>query len=211
LLLCVALPGCGFEPLYGERDDGTAVTDQMAQIYILPIANRTGQVLYNYLRDRLVPYGQPSDPSYVLVVGVGQSYTSAAVRPDSTASRLNLVMRAVYTLHDARTRKVLTRGYAESIGAYQIRVEPYPTLVARRDVETRVARDLSDELRNRIAVYFSDPTPAPPPAGPPISPTPPVIQAPDLSTGRLGSGGLETGPLGSGTVGQPQSDLPSYP
>ncbi|MBX6322481.1 MAG: hypothetical protein IRY94_11690, partial [Rhodospirillaceae bacterium] len=162
-LLLPALAACGFEPLYGERADGTGVGDQMAQVYVMPISDRVGQILYNDLRDRIVPHGQPADPKYVLVVRVGQSYSSAVVRPDATASRVNLTMRAIYTLHDARSRAVLTRGVAESVGAYSVRVEPYPTLVARQDVQTRVARDLSDEIRNRLAAYFASPAPAPPP------------------------------------------------
>jgi LPS-assembly lipoprotein len=190
LLLC----GCGFTPLYGQRDDKTSVTGEMAQVYVMPIPNRLGQVLYNELRDRIVPDGQPASPKYVLTVQVAQSFQNTVIRPDATASRLNLIMRASYVLYDAPTRKPLTRGVAESIGAYSVRVDPYPTLVARMDVQTRVARDLSDELRNRIAVYFTAPGKVPLPKEAPQR-VPPM--SPEIGTGRLGAGTVETGVFGN--------------
>ncbi len=186
-LVLPLLTACGFRPLYGEQGVGASVADQMAQVYVMPITDRVGQVLYNELRDRIVPHGEPADPRYVLVVSLGQSYSSAVVRPDATASRVNLTMRAVYVLHDARSRAVLARGVAESVGAYSVRAEPYPTLVARQDVETRVARDLSDEIRNRLAVYFASPTPPPPAAPPPAAPA-----GPDLGPGMPGTGTMGT-------------------
>jgi LPS-assembly lipoprotein len=184
------MASCGFTPLYGEHDDGASVTDEMAQVYVMPIPNRLGQVVYNELRDRIVPHGQPAEPQYVLTVALGQSFQSTVIRPDATASRLNLVLRASYVLFEAPTRKVLTRGVAQSIGAYSVRVEPYPTLIARQDVQTRVARDVSDEIRNRIALYFSGPRTAPLPT--PVRPVRPPV-SPELGTGRLGTGTVETG------------------
>jgi LPS-assembly lipoprotein len=202
LALCLLLlGGCGFTPLYGENDLGVSVTDEMAQIYVLPIPNRTGQVLYNELRDRIVPHGEPAAPKYVLAVRVAQSFQSTVIRPDATASRLNLILIATYLLFEAATKKVLTRGEAQSIGAWSVRVEPYPTLIARQDVQNRVSRDLSDEIRNRIALYFTGhgeaPTAAPPP--PVFVPAP----SPELGTGTLGTGTVETGVFGSPLPGQP--------
>ncbi|MFM8988614.1 MAG: hypothetical protein ACKOUS_02890, partial [Alphaproteobacteria bacterium] len=55
LLLAGALPvlaGCGFSPLYG-RSEGGAVAEELAKIRVLPIANRSGQVLRNHLLDGL--------------------------------------------------------------------------------------------------------------------------------------------------------------
>jgi LPS-assembly lipoprotein len=199
-LLLPALASCGFTPLYGEQEDGSSVTDQMAQVYVMPIPNRLGQVVYNELRDRIVPHGLPAEPQYVLTVSVGQLYQSVVIRPDATASRLNLTLRASYVLFEAPTRKVLTRGVAQSIGAYSVRVEPYPTLIARQDVQTRVARDVSDEIRNRLALYFSGPRSAPPPT--PARPLIPPV-SPELGTGRLGTGTVETGVFDNPTQVEP--------
>ncbi|HMB76364.1 MAG TPA: hypothetical protein VKN76_08195, partial [Kiloniellaceae bacterium] len=59
LFLAIAgLQGCGFQPLYGGRDEaGGAVTEEMSDILIMPIADRTGQQMHNMLRDNLTPLG----------------------------------------------------------------------------------------------------------------------------------------------------------
>lgn len=156
--LLFVLAACGFEPLYGDRSDGPNVADELGKTYVLPIADREGQLLYNYLRDRIVPRGQPSRPKYVLAVELDERVSGAVVRRDATASRLNLTLTAKYVLRDAATNAVLTRGKAEAVGSYNVRSDPYPTLVAELDVRERVARDLSDEIRNRLAVYLHDPS-----------------------------------------------------
>jgi LPS-assembly lipoprotein len=219
-----ALGGCGFEPLYGKQEDGPGVTAELAQVYVMPIPNRLGQILYNYLRDRVVPYGQPGDPKYVLAVALGQNFSSAAIRPDATASRLNVTMQAFYYLYDAQTRKLLTQGVAQSMGAYNVRAEPYPTLVSRQDVESRISRDLGDEVRNRLAIYFSSPPrvvpPTPtvqpqrlPPPGTEMQPIAPIgtPEAGVLPPETFGAGpsGMQSGRTGA--VGQPQGLAPYTP
>jgi LPS-assembly lipoprotein len=184
-VLCLSglLAACGFEPLYGDRSDGPNVADELGKTYLLPIADRQGQVLYNYLRDRIVPRGQPERPKYVLSVILVESVSGAVVRRDATASRNNLTLTATYTLQDAASKQVLTRGQAQAVGSYNVRTDPYPTLVAELDVRTRVARDLSDEIRNRLAVYMLDPTVPPPPRiTRPEAPEPilPSTSAPEL-------------------------------
>jgi LPS-assembly lipoprotein len=184
LCLCgfLLLSACGFQPLYGTDEDGVNIADELGQTYILPIEDREGQVLYNHLRDRIVPHGQPSRPKYVLAVTLDDRLSGAVVRRDATASRFNLTLTAVYLLKDARTDKVLTRGTARAIGSYNVRDEPYPTLVAELDVRGRVARDLSEEIRNRLAVWLRDPTApsAEEPAAVAPEPGAPSTSSPDL-------------------------------
>ncbi|MCM0018613.1 MAG: hypothetical protein NBV67_01330, partial [Tagaea sp.] len=61
------LAGCGFEPLHRATARGSAA-DSLAAIRIDPIADRSGQILRNYLLDRLSPRGTPARPDYVLRV-----------------------------------------------------------------------------------------------------------------------------------------------
>jgi LPS-assembly lipoprotein len=186
LCLCgflLLLAACGFEPLYGERSDGPNIADELAKTFVLPIADREGQILYNFLRDRIVPHGQPDRPKYVLDVELQESLGGAVVRRDATASRYNLTLTATYTLLDAASNALLTRGTAQAVGSYNVRDDPYPTLVAELDVQERVARDLSDEIRNRLAVYLLDPSVPPPPPEPLLPEAEPILpntEAPDL-------------------------------
>ena len=58
-MLLLALAACGFQPLYGQRSvSGGSISQEFSTIRIMPIAERTGQMLYNELRDRLNPRGK---------------------------------------------------------------------------------------------------------------------------------------------------------
>ena len=64
LLLCLALAGCGYKPLYGEnRGDSAAMTADLATIRIEAIPDRIGQKMYNMLHERLTPDGRIADPA----------------------------------------------------------------------------------------------------------------------------------------------------
>ncbi|MCM0018644.1 MAG: hypothetical protein NBV67_01485, partial [Tagaea sp.] len=67
LAAAFVLAGCGFEPLHRTTARGSAA-DSLAAIRIDPIADRSGQILRNYLLDRLSPRGTPARPDYVLRV-----------------------------------------------------------------------------------------------------------------------------------------------
>ncbi|MCW5774643.1 MAG: hypothetical protein KIT16_23565, partial [Rhodospirillaceae bacterium] len=66
----LALGGCGYRPLYGDRgtSDAVNVSGELARVKIAGIADRRGQILRNYLLDRMNPAGEPADPRYVLII-----------------------------------------------------------------------------------------------------------------------------------------------
>ena len=61
-----ALVGCGFQPLHSRNAGGSAA--RLAEIRIMPIADRIGQQLHNLLLDKLTPMGPPAVARYVLRV-----------------------------------------------------------------------------------------------------------------------------------------------
>src|SRR3990170_4951749 len=108
LVALLIVSACGFRPLYGGGEGAGAVRTELAAIRIRPIADRTGQLLYNELRDRLNPGGQPADPRYVLTVELQGASEAVALRGDETPTRTNLTLTASYTLTDAATDAVVT-------------------------------------------------------------------------------------------------------
>ena len=154
------LSGCSFRPLYGQRSkpDGTAAgstVDDLATIYIKPISDRPGQVFHNFLRDRITPRGLPARPNYFLEVELQESTREVAVRRDETATRANLRLQAYYELLDSRDESVLIRGSSQTITSYNILSSQFATLSAENDARERGLRELADDLRSQIAIYFS--------------------------------------------------------
>lgn len=165
--LAAALAGCGFEPLYGQRGaTGGSAAEELAAIRILPIANRTGQMLYNELRDRLNPRGKPAQPRYELAISLTEEVDEFAFRGDETATRANLTLTADYVLQRSVAEspsgkaEPVARGRARITTAYDILESQFATIISIDDARARSVRALSDDLQARLAVALSPATAA---------------------------------------------------
>jgi len=163
-VLLLALAACGFQPLYGQRSSGGApITQEFAAIRIVPIAERTGQMLYNELRDRLNPTGKPADPRYILEIELIETRQELAYRGDETATRANLHLTAHYQLRRAVSQstngagndEVVTEGDTRITTSYDILESQYATLVSIDDARARSVKVLSDDIRARLATALT--------------------------------------------------------
>ena len=155
MLSLLAVAGCGFRPVYGPAasGQGTAV-DQLATVRIEPLRDRAGQQLHNFLRDELNPKGQPINPAYKLEIDLTQRTEKLAFRQDETATRANIILKSAFVLRAADDGRVLYTGQASSIHSYNILDEQYPTDVSEADARRRGLRELSQDIKLRLAVYF---------------------------------------------------------
>jgi LPS-assembly lipoprotein len=153
--LCLGLAGCGYHPLYGERATSVS-TEDLSQIYVAGIPDRPGQILRNDLIQRLNPNGQPTRPIYTLTVGLAVTSTGVSLSRDNTTSRTSITTTANYTLTDTTTGKALFSSRSRATDAYDVLVSDYATLVSRDDAVDRAIREISDDIRTRLAVYFQD-------------------------------------------------------
>lgn len=157
LVVAVILGGpsaCGFRPLYGQHAD-RSVSDDLAAVKIAPVGDRLGQHLHNFLLDRLNPKGSPAEPKFVLQITLTESLATLAFRKDATATRANLLVSVVYELRDTQTGKRVFRTQSTVTTSYNIVESDFATLSAKADARRRAARNLSDEIRTRLAIYFN--------------------------------------------------------
>lgn len=147
------LSACGFRPLYGRKSLGE-VDAQLAQIKIGIIPDRVGQQLHNYLLDRLNRKGRPASPEYLLSVDVNVDIVRQAFELDETATRAKLVFTAEFELRDFTTEKVLLKNFARSVTSYNIVTSAIATRSAELDAKDRAAREVSEEIRTLLAIYF---------------------------------------------------------
>jgi LPS-assembly lipoprotein len=166
--LATLLAGCGFEPLYGRHETDTTTSAYLAQVRVAPIANRTGQMLYNRLRDRLDPGGKPTEPRYVLEITVEEQGEDLLLEPNNTTSRTLLSLIAHYQLRDIQSGATTLKGQSRASISYDILSSQYATIVSEQDVRDRATKELSDDISTRLALYFSkgqtaseSPAPAP--------------------------------------------------
>ncbi len=148
------LSACGFRPLYGQHGD-RSVNEDLATVRIAPVGDRIGQQLHNFLLDRINPRGSSAEPNFVLQIKLEESLSTLAFRKDATATRANLQVSVVYELRDIKTGKQVFRAQSSVTTSYNIVESDFATLSAKADARRRAARNLSDEIRTRLAIYFN--------------------------------------------------------
>ena len=155
LLLCLALAlaGCGYHPLYGQRGaDNASAADELALIHIEAIPDRTGQQMYNMLRERLNPYGKPEEPKYALSVALTETRENLFLEKDETATRANLTLKASFILRRVDDGTVVVTGFSRAISSYDILASQFASVVSQEDARERGARAISDDIRTRLAL-----------------------------------------------------------
>jgi len=160
LLLLVLFTGglsaCGFKPLYGVDQSGLSDPQaELATVRVGAIPDRLGQLVRNQLVDYLTPRGQGSQKRYDLNIRLSLSSEGTALARDESATRYNLNLTASFELVDLASRKKVFVGQARSIAVYNVIDSEYATLIAQQDAERRAARDVAEELRTRLGVFFS--------------------------------------------------------
>jgi len=150
----LGLTACGFEPLYGNQDRGTATEDLLSRVTVPPIADRLGQLIRIELTNRLTPR-PPPEPLYVVNVTVSESRQGLAVRRDASATRANLIITAQFTLTQIGQSESLLSGDIRSVNGFDILVSDFATLAAEKDARRRGARDVADAIVDRLAIYLS--------------------------------------------------------
>ena len=150
----LALAACGFRPLYGRSGVAASpdVLNALAQTRIRTIADRSGQRLRQILNDKLYSNGPAESSRYDLDIALSKQIVEVGVRPDSTTSRANLNLTATFALYEAGAQAY--RDVAQSVVSYNILDDQFATVASQTDAEDRALRQLGDEIKTRLAVYF---------------------------------------------------------
>jgi LPS-assembly lipoprotein len=155
-LLLVALAACGFKPLYGVDNSGLSDPQaELATVRVAKIPDRLGQLVRNQLIEYLEPHGKAGQKRYELNIKLSRSSEGSALAQDESATRYNLTLTSNFALVDLATNRKVFVGTVRSIAVYNVITSEYATLIARQDAERRAARDVAEELRTRLGVFFS--------------------------------------------------------
>lgn len=154
-LLCTGLlllAGCGFQPVYGKKTvaGGGDVVAALSGIEIRTIPDREGQILHNYIIDRLGTHRGARLSGYELRTRLSVSRTNLGVERDESTTRAKLTVTASFTLkgHGGEREFSLRRvsGFSETEAEY-------PTLAAEQDAINRSLREIADDLKIRLSLF----------------------------------------------------------
>lgn len=170
LSAAVVLTACSFRPLYGEINGKPGARAIFNTVYVPPIElERAGYELRNNLLDALQARTNPQGASYDLNVVLTDRQEPIAIQNETVQgvkeveiTRYNYTLIAAYSLIDRKTQKLLARGSATSLSAYDVVASPYATLVAKQDGQAKAAQDIARQIQTRLAVYFAQQAGTPP-------------------------------------------------
>ncbi len=150
----LALAGCGFRPLYGTSSvsNSPEVLAAMAQMRIRPIADRQGQRLRQILNEQVHTNGPAEQQRYELEIVLNKQIVELGVRTDSTTSRANLILTATFVIYEAGAR--INGDTAQAVVSYNILDDQFATVASQSAAEDRALRQLGDDIKTRIAVFF---------------------------------------------------------
>ncbi len=150
-VLALALSGgvaaCGFEPVYKQ---GSTASDLQGQIAIDLVKGRNGFELRQQLEDRLgrAELGAP----YALTFKLTITESGLAVTEDEGTTRTNLIGTAAFTVRRKDTQAIVFEDSVRNITAFGSTSETYPSSVAERDANVRLAKALANQIAQRIAI-----------------------------------------------------------
>lgn len=152
-LLALALAGCGFHPLYGERGDKT--DPALNAVYVDIIPNRNGQLLRQALQARLNT-DESLAKKYELSVAYAFTGEGIGVQSDNSSDRTRYVGTAYWTLRAAGPQGAkITSGSARQLdGANVLNAQFFYADLASDAINRRMSEALADQIVQSLAVYF---------------------------------------------------------
>jgi len=152
------LGGCGFRPMYGERETGS-VMQGLQTIRVGLIPERNGQLLRRNLEQRMGNGG--AQMRYDLRVGLSYGIDMQGFTRDGTPSRVRITATASWFLYDtASPPRLVANGTERAFDAYNVPENQFFAAdTSREATERRLLDQLADDIVRRLAVRFE--------AGPP--------------------------------------------
>jgi LPS-assembly lipoprotein len=156
-ILFLTFTGCDFRPVYGTHgaDEGSPVALDLNNVAIANIPDRKGQMLRNDLIDRMYGKNRPQQPEYTLNVSIVSSEEQLGILANATATRTLLSITGNYSL-TSKDGKIILTGEAHSVSGYNRLDQMYGTVAAEQDAYDRTLHEVSEQIVNRLSVYFSE-------------------------------------------------------
>lgn len=154
--LAAPLAGC-IQPLYGPTAMGGAdMAAELRAIAVDPIPDRFGHYLGNELIFQLNGTGTPAPAKYRLLVTLNNRVQTPIIDTvTSRASAATIWADANYTVTPAAGGAPVAQGKVSSAADYDRFAQRFANIRAARDAEIRVAKQLADQIRLRIAADFA--------------------------------------------------------
>jgi len=155
LIGLLALSACGFQPLYATRDDGSSVSQQLAEVSVSPQTDRVGQLVRNEIVRSTRPAGTQAEDRFYLKFESRSNSQTLIDTADTVHRRLAYNLSTKFRLIDASTNKVIFSGRAFSRVPYDRLDASFSNVQARVNAEEQAAKQVGQEMRTRLAAFLA--------------------------------------------------------
>lgn len=154
----LALPGCGFSPVYATTANGDPAPEavDLAAITIGRIPDRSGQELSEALQERFNYGGVGVARRYDLDVNYSIGEESVGIQPDTSVTYQRVIANATWTLRGQDpAHTVITTGKAHAIDGYNfIDQQFFDSTLEDEKVRWRLSRTIADMITMELIAYF---------------------------------------------------------
>jgi LPS-assembly lipoprotein len=151
--MVVALSGCGWAPLYADRESGPADEDLRA-IKVDPIPERIGQKLAWALRESFNPTGVSTPQRYRLRTLLTTARADLGIQSTGLGSRGKFDATAAFTLIDIKSGAALMATTSHVSESFDILANEYASVVAEDDARTRAVEELRRDMVTRLTLFL---------------------------------------------------------
>ena len=142
----VALPACGFTPVYGPEGGGTAL---QGQVLVDAPNSRDAYLLTRALETQL---GQANPGRYGLSYSISVGTQSIGISKSNETTRYNLLGNATFALRNLETRAVVTSGRVTNFVGYSASGSTVSTRASEVEARERLMTILADQIIARLFV-----------------------------------------------------------
>jgi LPS-assembly lipoprotein len=148
------LAACNVTPVYGPTPGGSAVSAELAAIYIPETGSRVAQIVRNRL---ISSFGgsSPAAPRYDMKLTVSTSGDIQALTRDQIKPLVSVRVQVSYDLIERSTNRQIARGSARASASYTQLNQAFANDRARLDAENRAAVAAADDIRLRVATVLA--------------------------------------------------------
>jgi LPS-assembly lipoprotein len=152
-LAAALLVGCtNYRPLYGSSGATEGVAVELSGITVAEQKNRAGQLVRNELMS-VMRGGGSND--YMLELLPEETTRKISEPAGQKLDRYRYTLKMKYALHRAGDNTVISEGSAFSNVSYDTVEQPVSDLQAAENAKLRAAKEVSEDIRLRLAAYLS--------------------------------------------------------
>jgi LPS-assembly lipoprotein len=156
VLAALAMASCGFKPLYGTSPVGDGVAVHLASIDIVEQKTRLGQLIRNDLLTSMSEPGASGGRYRLAFESTFRTISTIEVKDETDETRrFSFRVNTAFRLLDARSGAELHKGKTFSQVSFDRTTSDFSNLQAENDAMERAAHEVGNDIRTRLAAYFT--------------------------------------------------------